>query len=80
MKEKAWHKDASYTYGNFEQSGETVHGTTIITFRFPNAAVGPLEFTDWLYRSYKDADGSMRTDKNLTAEMLQCYIEKDFNR
>lgn len=73
---KYWWEDADYTYGNFEQGGNVIHDTTIITFRFPNAGSRPVEFTDWLYRSKMNDKGEIiQSDKNITAEMLQCYID-----
>lgn len=64
-----WHETANYIYDTQPKNGES-H----ITFYFPNAASGDLTFTTWLYK-YRE-DGEI-IEKNLTAEMLQCYIDKD---
>lgn len=68
MKAK-WFKDAEYTYSMTPLNGENK-----IEFRFPNAAGGNLEWSDWLY---KTKDGKV-VKVNMTAELLQCYIDKQY--
>lgn len=63
-----WSKDAEYSYSMTPRDG-----VNEITFKFPNAASGPLVFTTWLYRCENDKV----VGKNLEAEMLQCYIDRD---
>lgn len=62
-----WYKDANYSY----ETQPDKKGYTKIVFTFPNAAGGLLQFDTWLYR-FKHGD---ILEKNMTAEMLQCYID-----
>lgn len=68
MTKSDWSQDAGYEYSMMPENG-----TTRILFTFPNAASGPLVFSTWLYL-YKDGE---IVGKNLEAEMLQCYIDRD---
>lgn len=70
MKEIDFWKDAEYVYTS-PAEGEDM---TRIQFRFPNAAQGPLIFSTWLYKHNR---GGRVVGKNLEAEMLQCYIDRD---
>lgn len=66
-----WYKEASYIYSTVPDAD----GTTFIEFRFPNAVTEPMIFMTWLY---KIKDGEV-IGKNLEAEMLQCYIDRDIS-
>jgi hypothetical protein len=68
MSDKKWHDDATYAYSTYMGSDPF---TSLVTFTFPNAASGELQFTDWLYR-YKDGE---KYATNITAEMLMCYVD-----
>lgn len=69
---KDWFKDASYIYETTPHDNDYDKNEHYITFFFPNAAGGPLEFKELLYKY--NTDGSPDY-KNLTAELLQCYID-----
>lgn len=70
---KDWWEEASYTYEATPHI--TITGKEAsITFTFPYAAGGPVEFTTWLYRYNRLGK---RKAKNMVAEMLQCYIDRD---
>jgi hypothetical protein len=74
-----WWEGAGYWYGNFEQAGEIIRHTTLITFKLPNSATGPLEWSDWLYRHHTNEKGEQVTEKNTTAEVLMCYMDELHN-
>lgn len=68
-----WYKGSSYVYTPTPQDGKTT-----ISFHFPNASGGSLEFTTWLYKFKSTGDIPFKYEKidtNLAAEMLQCYID-----
>jgi hypothetical protein len=65
-----WLKGANWTYN----ATPNENGEHNITFSFPNAAIGKIEWTDWLYRTKKDHT----IDKNMTAEILQSLMDLYF--
>lgn len=67
-----WYEGASYMYETMPDK----EGYTTITFTFPNAATKDLEVKTWLYR----IDDGEVVDKNMTAEMLQCYMDLIFKQ
>lgn len=79
MKSNKWYKDASYVYTMTPDVSKVIDGVhTKIAFHFPNASQGDLRFTTWLYKFKPKGDipfNYEKTDTNLAAEMLQCYID-----
>jgi hypothetical protein len=69
-----WFKGASYVYKIHRAMAQNGEGT--IAFDIPNAAGGPLHWEVWLYR-YKNG---VIVDTNLTAHMLQCYIDRELSK
>lgn len=74
MSKDGWAKEASYVYDVTPKETDKHFGSKhYITFTFPNAHPKSVTFTDLLY--HYNPEGELLY-KNLTAEMLQCYIDK----
>lgn len=74
MAKANWFEGATYVY-HAVPNGQ---GKVIIDFHIPNASGGKLnlKWSDWLYE-YKDGK---KVATNLTAELLQCYIDREYDK